>query len=108
MSTHGDRVMVWRDLTFGHSSSMRSALSDPSRLQRDCLRRTAQKGGRKCIAEPAQIGGKPFNHLEPAGAMLTLEPQRRHLADAPAQPVRLHQQLDAVAKSLIRLALDLF
>src|SRR5262249_22938873 len=65
-----------------------------------------QQGGGKGVDVPAQIRRQPFQDLESALPMLALEPVDRHIRDLPAQPVRLHQKLDAVAKALARLDLD--
>jgi hypothetical protein len=62
---------------------------------------TAQKGRCEGGTIPAQTGRQPFQHAKPAGAVLAFKPTRSKLADAPAKPVRLYQQFNAVAKPLI-------
>src|SRR5262245_15684916 len=62
---------------------------------------------RERISVPAKIARQPFYHLEPAGPMRALEPAGRHLADAPAEPVTFHQELDAITESAIGLDCDL-
>src|SRR5581483_11904774 len=77
-------------------------------LQRHRLRRSPQERGGESIAEPAQIGRGPFQHPEPARAVLALVPDRRHLGDGPAEPMRLHQQFDAVGEALVGFDGDAF
>src|SRR5580704_2471478 len=72
-------------------------------LKRDARGPPPQERGRKRVAIPAQIGRKPFDDAEPAFAVPALEPSHRHLGDRPVEPMRLHQELDAVAVALIRL-----
>src|SRR5689334_179272 len=77
-----------------------SSFSSPRPLQRHARRRAAQEGGGKGVAVPAQIRGKPAQNLKPRSAVGPLDPRHRHFADPPAKPVRLHQELDAVAETL--------
>src|SRR4029434_8546891 len=72
-------------------------------LQRNCARRAPQKGGGEGVKVPAQISRQPPQHLEAGAAVLALDPRHRHLRDLPAEAMRLHQQLDAVAETFARL-----
>src|SRR5688572_4286784 len=74
--------------------------------QRNAVRRRLQVRGLERVRVPLQVGREPFQHPKPALAGLALEPARRYLIDAPAQPVRLHEQLDAVGEPDRRLDLD--
>src|SRR5262245_41041534 len=72
-------------------------------LAADGCRRPAQVARGKCVAIPAQVIRQPIDNLEPAGAMRTLEPAGRYLADAPAETMALYQQLNAVTEAALRL-----
>src|SRR5689334_14360251 len=99
-------VVTLRALIFGHSSDTGSACSMRLRLARHALRRAPQEGGREGVAVPSQISRQPFENPEAAGAVLALEPQRRHLADAPAEAMGFHQQFNTVSEALVRLDLQ--
>src|SRR6478672_870526 len=80
--------------------------SSPRLLQRHAARRAAQERGGEGVAIPAQIRGKPAQNLKARSAVGPLDPRYRHLGDGPAQAMRLHQELDAVAETLARLDRD--
>src|SRR5712671_2606607 len=85
----------------------RCALTSTLRLlQRHAARRAAQERGGEGVAIPAQIGGKPAQDLKPRSAVVALDPRHRHLRDLPTQAMRLHEELDAVAETLVRLDRD--
>src|SRR5713226_8629539 len=88
------------------TSSPRSCGSRWRALERHAGGSAPQKRGGKSINIPAQIGRKPLHHAEPAFAVLALEPTHRHVCDRPTEPMRFHQELDAVAEALIGLDRD--
>src|SRR5262249_51988982 len=101
ISTHGE-IRVARRLTiFGDDIAL--ALLSGRRPAAHGFRRSAQVARGKCVAIPAQVVRQPFDYLKPAGAVRALEPAGRHLADAPAETMALHQQLDAVTEAALRL-----
>src|ERR1039458_3426058 len=70
-----------------------------SLLQSDGLRAAKAVRGGKSVEEPLKVLRNPFQHLETALARSPLKPGSRHFADAPAQPVSLYEQFDAIGKS---------
>src|SRR5262249_31214499 len=75
----------------------------PRLLEGDRARRPPQEGGGEGIAVPAQIGRQPLENPEAAFAALALDPRHRYLRDPPAEAMGLHQKLDAVAETHLRL-----
>src|SRR3569623_3591855 len=89
------RIMVYR-----------IPVSRLAHLHAHVARRTHEKGRGEGVAVPAQIHWQPLDDLEAARSMRALEPLCWHFADPPAEPVCLHQELDAVAEAAIRFAQD--
>src|SRR6266540_5823014 len=81
------------------SRGFQKCISSPQLLQRNCARRAPQKGGGEGVKVPAQISRQPPQHLEAGAAVLALDPRNRHFRDLPAEAMRLHQQLYAVAET---------
>src|SRR6476646_3721422 len=70
------------------------------------FRGTPQVSRGKCVSVPTQIMGKPTYDLEAAGAVGAFEPARGHFADAPAKPMTLYQELNAVTEAAVGLDRD--
>src|SRR6266542_2191554 len=75
-------------------------------MQSHAARPAAQQRGGKGVTEPDEVRGEPPQDAKAASPRGALVPLERHLTNAPAQAVRLHQQLDAVRETSIRLERD--